>query len=183
MQDIIVHELVHLKRRDPLLNMLSQGVVALYWFHPLVHWAARSLVEMRECACDDWVVAKSGDPLTYAETLLHAAADQRPHLAMTMARSGRVAKRVERLLDPSHRPRPRVHGILGGGVVAMILTLAGCMGGLGRGGEASGPQVQRWVITPPASGDHRFGQNQRESPPAAPATPPVVPSIRSKSKG
>ena len=152
LQDIIVHELVHLKRRDPLLNMLSQGVVALYWFHPLVHWAARSLVEMRECACDDWVVAQSGDPLTYAETLLHAAADQRPHLAVTMARSGRVAKRVERLLDPSHRPRPRVHGILGGGAVAMILTLAGCMGGLGRGGETSGPQVQRWIITPPASG-------------------------------
>ena len=152
LQDIIVHELVHLKRRDPLLNMLSQGVVALYWFHPLVHWAARSLVEMRECACDDWVVAQSGDPLTYAETLLHAAADQRPRLAMTMARSGRVAKRVERLLDPSHRPRPRVHGILGGGAVAMILILAGCMGGLGRGGETSGPQVQRWIITPPASG-------------------------------
>ena len=152
LQDIIVHELVHLKRRDPLLNMLSQGVVALYWFHPLVHWAAHSLVEMRECACDDWVVAQSGDPLTYAETLLHAAADQRPHLAMTMARSGRVAKRVERLLDPSHRPRPRVHGIPGGGVVAMILTIAGCMGGLGRGGETSGPQVQRWIITPPASG-------------------------------
>ena len=152
LQDIIVHELVHLKRRDPLLNMLSQGVVALYWFHPLVHWAARSLVEMRECACDDWVVAQSGDPLTYAETLLHAAADQRPRLAMTMARSGRVAKRVERLLDPSHRPRPHVHGIPGGGVVAMILTLAGCMGGLGRGGETSGPQVQRWIITPPASG-------------------------------
>ncbi len=152
LQDIIVHELVHLKRRDPLLNMLSQGVVALYWFHPLVHWAAHSLVEMRECACDDWVVDQSGDPLTYAETLLHAAADQRPRLAMTMARSGRVAKRVERLLDPSHRPRPRVHGILGGGVVAMILTLAGCMGGLGRGGETSGRQVQRWIITPPASG-------------------------------
>lgn len=152
LQDIIVHELVHLKRRDPLLNMLSQGVVALYWFHPLVHWAAHSLVEMRECACDDWVVVQSGDPLTYAETLLHAAADQRPRLAMTMARSGRVAKRVERLLDPSHRPRPRVHGILGGGVVAMILTLAGCMGGLGRGGETSGPQVQRWIITPTASG-------------------------------
>ena len=151
LQDIIVHELVHLKRRDPLLNMLSQGVVALYWFHPLVHWAAHSLVEMRECACDDWVVAQSGDPLTYAETLLHAAADQRPRLAMTMARSGRVAKRVERLLDSSHRPRPRVHGILGGGVVAMILTLAGCMGGLGRGGETSGPQAQRWIITPPAS--------------------------------
>ena len=137
LQDIIVHELVHLKRRDPLLNMLSQGVVALYWFHPLVHWAAHSLVEMRECACDDWVVAQSGDPLTYAETLLHAAADQRPRLAVTMARSGRVAKRVERLLDPSHRPRPRVHGILGGSAVAMILTLAGCMGGLGRGGETS----------------------------------------------
>ena len=152
LQDIIVHELVHLKRRDPLLNMLSQGVVSLYWFHPLVHWAAHSLVEMRECACDDWVVSQSGDPLTYAETLLHAAADQRPRLAMTMARSGRVAKRVERLLDPSHRPRPRVHGIPGGGVVAMILTIAGCMGGLGRGGETSGPQVQRWIITPPASG-------------------------------
>ena len=154
LQDIIVHELVHLKRRDPLLNMLSQGVVALYWFHPLVHWAARSLVEMRECACDDWVVAQSGDPLTYAETLLHAAADQRPRLAMTMARSGRVAKRVERLLDPSHRPRPHVHGIPGGGVVAMILTLAGCMGGLGRGGETSGPpKSSDWIIdTPPASG-------------------------------
>ena len=151
LQDIIVHELVHLKRRDPLLNMLSQGVVALYWFHPLVHWAAHSLVEMRECACDDWVVDQNGDPLTYAETLLHAAADQRPRLAVTMARSGRVAKRVERLLDPSHRPHPRVHGILGGSAVAMILTLAGCMGGLGRGGETSGPQAQRWIITPPAS--------------------------------
>ena len=150
LQDIIVHELAHLKRRDPLFNLLGQLVVSLYWFHPMVRWAARAFIEVRECACDDWVVDQGGDPLCYAETLLKAAADQRPSLALAMARTGHVAKRVERLLDPSHLPRPRVPLLMGGGVALLVLALAGCMGGLGRSGERPAPRVEKGVIVLPA---------------------------------
>ncbi|NKB70141.1 MAG: hypothetical protein GKR89_23960 [Candidatus Latescibacteria bacterium] len=152
-EDIIVHELAHLKRRDPLFNLLGQLVVSLYWFHPLVRWAARALVEVRECACDDWVLDQGADPLAYAETLLQAAADQRPTLALAMARPGHVVKRVERLLDPNHSPRPRVPLLLGTGATLLVLALAGCMGGLKRDAQTPAPQVVKRVLVLPQGSD------------------------------
>jgi bla regulator protein BlaR1 len=70
MEAILAHELCHLRRRDNLLAALHMLVEGLFWFHPLVWWIGSKLVEERERACDESVVAGGVRPLTYAEGIL-----------------------------------------------------------------------------------------------------------------
>ena len=67
---VFVHELMHARRRDNLTAALHMLVEAAFWFHPLVWWIERRLIEERERACDEAVVALCGSPEAYAEGLL-----------------------------------------------------------------------------------------------------------------
>ena len=69
---ILAHELMHVRRRDNLIAMLHMAVEALFWFHPLVWWMERRMMEERERACDEAVVQMGGRPEIYAESLLKA---------------------------------------------------------------------------------------------------------------
>jgi TonB family protein len=67
---VIAHEIEHWRRRDNLTAALHMLVEALVWFHPLVWWIGARLVEERERACDEAVVAAGHDGRTYAEGIL-----------------------------------------------------------------------------------------------------------------
>ncbi len=69
---IVAHELMHARRRDNLTAALHMVVEAIFWFHPLVWWMERRMVEEREHACDEAVVAMGSRPGVYAESLLKA---------------------------------------------------------------------------------------------------------------
>jgi len=67
---VLAHELTHLARRDNLTAALHMLVETIFWFHPLVWWISRRLVEERERACDENVLASGNAPLVYAESIL-----------------------------------------------------------------------------------------------------------------
>jgi hypothetical protein len=67
---ILAHELCHLRRRDNLLAAAHMLIEAIFWFHPLVWWIGARLIEERERACDESVLAEHQDPQAYAETIL-----------------------------------------------------------------------------------------------------------------
>ena len=69
---IMAHELMHVRRHDNLSAVLHMLVEAMFWFHPMVWWVERRLVEERERSCDEAVVERCGDATTYAESLLKA---------------------------------------------------------------------------------------------------------------
>jgi bla regulator protein blaR1 len=69
---ILAHELMHARRRDNLTAALHMVVEAAFWFHPLVWWMERRMVEERERACDEAVVEMGSRPGVYAESLLKA---------------------------------------------------------------------------------------------------------------
>lgn len=56
-QLITAHELVHLRRGDLWANALAALAQVLFWFHPLVWWAAHRLRLDQELACDAAVLA------------------------------------------------------------------------------------------------------------------------------
>jgi len=69
-ETIVAHEACHIARRDNLLALVQIVVSALFWFHPLVWWIGARLVDERERACDERVLALGRPPSTYAESIL-----------------------------------------------------------------------------------------------------------------
>jgi beta-lactamase regulating signal transducer with metallopeptidase domain len=70
---IIQHELAHVARRDPLVNLFQTSLQAIFFFHPLVRYACRQMSLERELACDDRVVNLGANADTYAESILKVA--------------------------------------------------------------------------------------------------------------
>lgn len=72
---IFLHELLHCKRRDFLLNLLVCAGQAAYWFNPVIRRSLLRLQDEREIACDHSVIALIGEKhrLAYGRTLLKYA--------------------------------------------------------------------------------------------------------------
>lgn len=70
MRAVLAHERNHVAWRDNLAAALHMLVEVLYWFHPLVWWIGKRLIEERERACDERVLADGHSPETYAESIL-----------------------------------------------------------------------------------------------------------------
>jgi len=68
---ILTHELCHVRHRDNLFAALHMAVQALFWFHPLVWWIGYQLIEERERACDEAVLAQGNQPETYAQAIVN----------------------------------------------------------------------------------------------------------------
>jgi bla regulator protein BlaR1 len=70
-QAILAHELCHVRRRDNLTAAIHMAVEAAFWFHPLVWWIGKRLVDEREHACDEAVLTLGSEPEIYAEGILN----------------------------------------------------------------------------------------------------------------
>lgn len=67
---ILAHELCHIRRRDNLLAAIHMAVEAIFWFHPMVWWIGKRMIEERELACDEEVVRLGNEARAYAEGIL-----------------------------------------------------------------------------------------------------------------
>jgi beta-lactamase regulating signal transducer with metallopeptidase domain len=70
LEAILAHEVWHVRRRDNLFAALHMLVEAVFWFYPLVWWLGARLIDERERACDEEVVALGKDRQIYAESIL-----------------------------------------------------------------------------------------------------------------
>jgi beta-lactamase regulating signal transducer with metallopeptidase domain len=112
---VLLHELIHLRRRDVWVNFLQALLQIFYWWHPLVWLANARIRRVREEAVDDAVMLALRDEAeSYAPTLLEVAklALNRPlaSLGLVGILESRHAlrQRIERLVD--FRP-PRKAGL------------------------------------------------------------------------
>ena len=68
---VLAHELTHVRRHDNLTATLHMLVEAIFWFHPLVWWIGKRMVDERERACDEAVLQAGNEPETYAQGILN----------------------------------------------------------------------------------------------------------------
>jgi hypothetical protein len=81
----LVHELTHVRARDPAWLLLIAAVRRAYWWNPLVAYLARQAVLMLESACDHRCAAQLGKDAYRARlaSLLLAAPGRAPRLVAT----------------------------------------------------------------------------------------------------
>lgn len=106
---LLLHELAHIRRLDPVLNLVQRVVEALLFFHPAVWYVSHRIRVERENCCDDLVLAHGGNPHTYARSLVDAAALAKgltlsPAAVAATGRPSQLRARVARLLGAQHPP-------------------------------------------------------------------------------
>jgi bla regulator protein blaR1 len=97
---VVAHELCHVRRRDNLAAGIHMVVEALFWFHPLVWWIGRRLVEERERACDEAVLRMATDPQDYAEGIVKVCrfCMESPLVCVPGVTGGNLRQRVEEIM-------------------------------------------------------------------------------------
>jgi beta-lactamase regulating signal transducer with metallopeptidase domain len=97
---VLLHELVHLRRWDNLVNLSQRVIESVLFFHPVVWWISSWVRLERELCCDAVVVRTTGRPQEYAETLAALSHSNGPrlHAAVAMAEHNTVT-RIRRILN------------------------------------------------------------------------------------
>ncbi len=127
---VVGHEAAHLERYDDWTNLVEQLVLAAFFYNPAMHFAVRQIATEREIACDDRVVMREGDTVTYAEclaTLVHRAGSSR-RLPVPGFHAGprQIVVRIERLLDRAYsRSRRFGAGIAITASAVLLLAVTG----------------------------------------------------------
>lgn len=129
-QAALVHELTHIKRADRRTQALAQLACAIYWFNPLVWYAAAGLSRERERACDDEVLRFGAKPSAYATLLLDLARKPgslwTPATALSMARRSAIEGRLLSILaDASRTPRRSTRWLVGVGIITITTAILG----------------------------------------------------------
>ncbi|KAA5542707.1 hypothetical protein FYK55_14355 [Roseiconus nitratireducens] len=95
---VLLHELGHLKRRDPLSHFIGELAGALFWFHPLYWFARRQCCALREEACDDLVLRSETCPVVYARCLVSVASSNSASGVLSVMGIAMSTRRIERRL-------------------------------------------------------------------------------------
>ncbi len=123
---ILLHELAHVRRADYLVNLLLSMVEILFFYHPAYWWIYRQLKQEREHCCDDQVLKRSGDQITYAQALIAVqklSTTHQNHLVMNFSgNKSQFTNRVQRLFGQA-TPQRTAPGISGIGILTFCLML------------------------------------------------------------
>ncbi len=128
---VLNHELAHIQRHDPLVNLFQRLLEAVFFFHPLVWYASLQLTQTREQICDNHVLAHGTPASDYAQ-LLARVADARFHPQFQGAAlfEGSLLHRIKTLLDTQGRLLTRVSrrtAFISALVVLVAFTLVGTL--------------------------------------------------------
>ena len=97
---VIAHELYHVRRRDNLSSAIHMFVETVFWFHPLLWWMGRRMVEERERACDEGVLSLGNEPHAYAEAILKICrlSAESPVACVSGVTTGDLKRRIEAIM-------------------------------------------------------------------------------------
>ena len=109
---VLIHELIHARRRDNLIRLIHEVSLCVLWFHPLVWIAGCRLALYRELSCDESVIQSAhGEELVSA---LAKLANPDKALLLQASASSFISHRLARLAAP---PQPSYRA------ASMLLTV------------------------------------------------------------
>jgi beta-lactamase regulating signal transducer with metallopeptidase domain len=139
---ILLHEMLHVRRRDALIDRIADCSCVLYWFHPGMWYAVRELRNARELACDDDVVLNGIPRSTYAHELLSLAGELKvahASAALYFLHGASLTLRIDALLTGTRSPMAtRTRSAV---VTVIAIGMLCCLVGFGRAALAEADQI------------------------------------------
>lgn len=190
LEAIMLHELVHIQRRDNLIGNLQLALCALLWFHPLVWFLSRKLFDEREQACDERVMEVCRAPEAYASSILKVVRfcfGWRVAGVIGAASGSNLRRRIENIMTIGNTrrvadgPARLLAGMLlgvallilvGAGVYSRPGTVAAAARETGEVGTGSGGDGVV-MAEPGADADRRSSKKTKQPPPPPPPPPPA----------
>jgi beta-lactamase regulating signal transducer with metallopeptidase domain len=152
-EPLLAHELAHVVRRDNLFASAHMLATAAFWFHPVVWWIGTRLIEERERACDEQVLALGQSPATYAAGILKTCelCIASPLANVPGVTGGHLKKRIERIVE---KRVGEPLDFIGRTAVALVVLVA----------IALPVTAGAWAQQKPAPIDHRGADAERSEP-------------------
>jgi beta-lactamase regulating signal transducer with metallopeptidase domain len=178
LQQVVLHEMEHLRRADDWTNLLQKLVLVLFPLNPVLLWVEHRLCAERELACDDRVLDSSAGRKAYALCLTHLAEYSILHRSLSLVlgaweRRPELVRRVQRILQRpaqsmSRRPAMFVSA-------SLVLGALGCAVALSRSPQLVGfaSNAQDAAMAPLAPGTETARADYR----AMGGTPELVKAV------
>lgn len=123
LEAILVHELMHIKRKDYIINIIQTIIESIFFFNPFV-WSISSLIRIeRENCCDDAVIEYGANKTTYVKALatLQEREISATYPALSLANNkNQLLIRIKRLMEKSVR-----HYTIRERIVPVVLLVIG----------------------------------------------------------
>ena len=136
LEQVILHEAEHLRRRDDWTNLFQKLGLVLFPLNPALAWIEGRLCREREMACDEGVVRRTQAPRAYAQCLTSLAErglERRRAHALSLGafeRRPELVRRVYSILARKQALHPMAAralvGLVGCGLLAASVELARC---------------------------------------------------------
>ncbi|MDT4897613.1 MAG: hypothetical protein QOH25_2690 [Acidobacteriota bacterium] len=161
---VLLHELAHVRRRDDWGNLAQKLVEAIFFFHPVVWWVGRQLSAERECACDQWVVSVTRAHRSYASCLtklfeLTKTSKSALLAPGAMAVKSHLSRRIETILKSKQHVPARLSAV---GFLLPLCLLLVMMIHLGRLTPLIAVSASRNAAVEPAQHNELAGTTHQE---------------------
>lgn len=113
---VVLHELLHVKRRDNLIRLLYEITLCGLWFHPLLWLAGHRMALDRELSCDESVTSTTNGRVLISALAKLAAPEEAGFLEATV--SGHLSERLKLLESPRASSRT---------ATAVVVTMFGAV--------------------------------------------------------
>jgi TonB family protein len=190
LEAIMLHEMIHIERRDNLIGHFQLGLCALLWFHPLVWFLSRKLFDEREQACDERVMQVCGAPEAYASSILKVVRfcfGWRTAGAIGAASGNNLRRRIENIMSNgnANRRAGRASRMLAASLAGLALFFIVCAGFYSRPYAVSAVAAEKSSLASSASEWYATSVTQPDgtqtskrikivSPPPPPAEPVIA---------
>ena len=94
LEAVLLHELVHIKRNDYLINLFVASTEILFFFNPFVKQLISAIRKEREYSCDDMVIQFQYQPQQYAAALLTLEKNRTAPVTFGIAAGGKDKKQL-----------------------------------------------------------------------------------------
>lgn len=122
---VLIHELIHVKRKDFLVKRLAFVILLLQWMNPLAWWLFVMVEKWSEFSCDYETCEILGKPREYFQTILKMAMKESPKKGLLISlfeNKHQVLERVKKM-DSYHKTKR------GGKIAVFILAAIAMLAG------------------------------------------------------